>query len=94
MTRIRFDGRGWQAPSQPGSSRLPCGPLGPTVAPVPGLDGEQIRKRLADARLYLCTDARAERGDLAAQAAQEVGDPVELLPIGRVNRDDQGSLFA
>jgi thiamine-phosphate pyrophosphorylase len=32
---------------------------------MPGLNGEQIRKRLADARLYLCTDARSARGDLA-----------------------------
>jgi thiamine-phosphate pyrophosphorylase len=32
---------------------------------MPGLSGEQIRKRLADARLYLCTDARTERDDLA-----------------------------
>jgi thiamine-phosphate pyrophosphorylase len=32
---------------------------------MPGLNGEQIRKRLADARLYLCTDARTARGDLA-----------------------------
>ncbi|HEX2298352.1 MAG TPA: thiamine phosphate synthase, partial [Pseudonocardiaceae bacterium] len=29
------------------------------------MDGAQIRNRLADARLYLCTDARAEQGDLA-----------------------------
>ena len=32
---------------------------------MPGFTGEQIRKRLADARLYLCTDARTERDDLA-----------------------------
>jgi thiamine-phosphate pyrophosphorylase len=32
---------------------------------MPGLNGQQIRKRLADARLYLCTDARSARGDLA-----------------------------
>jgi thiamine-phosphate pyrophosphorylase len=28
-------------------------------------DGEQLRQRLAQARLYLCTDARRDRGDLA-----------------------------
>jgi thiamine-phosphate pyrophosphorylase len=27
--------------------------------------GDRIRQRLADARLYLCTDARRDRGDLA-----------------------------
>jgi thiamine-phosphate pyrophosphorylase len=81
MTRIRFDGRGWQAPSQPGSSRLPCGPLGPTVAPVPGLDGEQIRKRLADARLYLCTDARAATGDLAAFADAALAGGVDIVQL-------------
>src|SRR5690606_22391126 len=32
---------------------------------MPGLDGHQIRARLANARLYLCTDARKGRGDLA-----------------------------
>ncbi|MET1075501.1 MAG: thiamine phosphate synthase [Umezawaea sp.] len=32
---------------------------------MPGLDGTQIRQRLTTARLYLCTDARTERGDLA-----------------------------
>lgn len=32
---------------------------------MPGLDATQRRQRLADARLYLCTDAREGRGDLA-----------------------------
>ncbi|MEU4666435.1 thiamine phosphate synthase [Amycolatopsis sp. NPDC023774] len=32
---------------------------------MPALTGSQIRTRLADSRLYLCTDARSSRGDLA-----------------------------
>ncbi len=78
MTQIRFDGRRG-APSQPRSG-LPCRhtlptPLAtlaavtttspattsPTRSATPGHDA---RARLADARLYLCTDAREEEGDL------------------------------
>ena len=32
---------------------------------MPGMDGFGIRSRLDEARLYLCTDARREHGDLA-----------------------------
>jgi thiamine-phosphate pyrophosphorylase len=48
---------------------------------VPGLDGEQIRKRLADARLYLCTDARAETGDLAAFAEAALAGGVDVIQL-------------
>lgn len=35
---------------------------------MPGLDGEQIRRRLADARLYLCTGARPDLREFAEAA--------------------------
>ena len=54
---------------------------GPTVAPVPGLDGEQIRKRLADARLYLCTDARAATGDLASFVDAALAGGVDIVQL-------------
>ena len=53
---------------------------------MPGLDGDSLRARLADARLYLCTGARRDRGDLAefADAALAGGvDIVQLRDKGR-----------
>ncbi|SFS56731.1 thiamine phosphate synthase [Saccharopolyspora flava] len=48
---------------------------------MPGLDGFGIRARLAEAKLYLCTDARSERGDLAefVDAALEGG--VDIIQL-------------
>ncbi|SHE77459.1 thiamine phosphate synthase [Streptoalloteichus hindustanus] len=48
---------------------------------MPGLSGEQIRKRLADARLYLCTDARRDRGDLAAFADAALAGGVDIVQL-------------
>jgi thiamine-phosphate pyrophosphorylase len=48
---------------------------------VPGLDGEQIRKRLADARLYLCTDARRDQGDLAELVDAALAGGVDIVQL-------------
>ncbi|MGH3768424.1 MAG: thiamine phosphate synthase [Pseudonocardiaceae bacterium] len=45
------------------------------------MDGMQIRDRLGDARLYLCTDARAERGDLAEFADAVLGGGVDIIQL-------------
>jgi thiamine-phosphate pyrophosphorylase len=50
---------------------------------VPGLDGEQIRARLADARLYLCT---ATRPDLAEFADAALAGGVDVIQL-RDKRD-------
>lgn len=57
-----------------------------TVERVPGLDGTAIRHRLADARLYLCTDARTERGDLAEFVAAALAGGVDIVQL----RDKHG----
>jgi thiamine-phosphate pyrophosphorylase len=48
---------------------------------VPGLDGDQIRKRLSDARLYLCTDARTTTGDLAEFADAALAGGVDIIQL-------------
>ncbi|EWC60604.1 Thiamin-phosphate pyrophosphorylase [Actinokineospora spheciospongiae] len=48
---------------------------------MPGLDGDQIRRRLADARLYLCTDARTERGDLADFVDAALAGGVDVVQL-------------
>lgn len=45
------------------------------------MDGAEIRARLADARLYLCTDARAERGDLAEFVDAALAGGVDILQL-------------
>ncbi|MDQ4092304.1 MAG: thiamine phosphate synthase [Actinomycetota bacterium] len=45
------------------------------------MDGVQIRARLATARLYLCTDARTERGDLAEFADAALAGGVDILQL-------------
>ncbi len=45
------------------------------------MDGEQIRTRLADARLYLCTDARTDRGDLAEFADAALTGGVDIVQL-------------
>ncbi len=55
------------------------------------VDGDQRRQRLADAQLYLCTDAREERGDLAdfLDAALSGGvDVVQLRQKGLEARQE------
>ena len=48
---------------------------------MPGLDGDQIRKRFADARLYLCTDARTGTGDLASFADAALAGGVDIIQL-------------
>ncbi|GEL20505.1 thiamine phosphate synthase [Pseudonocardia asaccharolytica] len=48
---------------------------------MPGLDGDSRRARLADARLYLCTDARRRQGDLAEFAEEALAGGVDILQL-------------
>lgn len=48
---------------------------------MPGLDGTQIRRRLADSRLYLCTGARTERGDLAEFVDAALAGGVDIVQL-------------
>jgi thiamine-phosphate pyrophosphorylase len=48
---------------------------------VPGLNGDEIRRRLADARLYLCTDARRDRGDLAEFVDAALSGGVDIVQL-------------
>jgi thiamine-phosphate pyrophosphorylase len=88
MTRIRFHGRSLRSLSAPVG--LPCGR--PQAYPafavrpyygdgMPGLDGDRIRKRLDDARLYLCTDARRDRGDLAEFVDAALAGGVDIVQL-------------
>ncbi len=45
------------------------------------MDAAQIRTRLADARLYLCTDARTDRGDLAEFADAALAGGVDIIQL-------------
>jgi thiamine-phosphate pyrophosphorylase len=46
-----------------------------------GLDATQRRQRLATARLYLCTDARADRGDLAEFLDAALAGGVDIVQL-------------
>ncbi|CAL99851.1 thiamine-phosphate diphosphorylase [Saccharopolyspora erythraea NRRL 2338] len=48
---------------------------------MPGLDGFGIRARLEEALLYLCTDARTERGDLAEFADAALDGGVDIIQL-------------
>ncbi|MEU8418147.1 thiamine phosphate synthase [Amycolatopsis japonica] len=48
---------------------------------MPTLSGSPIRARLADARLYLCTDARRDRGDLAEFADAALAGGVDIIQL-------------
>ena len=48
---------------------------------MPGLDGTQIRQRLAAARLYLCTDSRTGRGDLADFVDSALAGGVDIVQL-------------
>ena len=77
MTRIRFDGRGWArrrplSPAAPGSRvghrpayALASGAMTASTAARTPTAALAADDRLARARLYLCTDARRDTGDLA-----------------------------
>jgi thiamine-phosphate pyrophosphorylase len=59
--------------------------------------GERLRSRLVEAQLYLCTDARRERGDLAdfADAALAGGvDIIQLRDKGSAGEQQFGPLEA
>jgi thiamine-phosphate pyrophosphorylase len=64
----------------------------PTLSPAPGTPvwtlhgsrygrGVHTRSRLSDARLYLCTDARRERGDLAEFADAALSGGVDVIQL-------------
>ncbi|ADJ50274.1 thiamine-phosphate pyrophosphorylase [Amycolatopsis mediterranei S699] len=57
---------------------------------MPALSGDKIRARLDSARLYLCTDARTNRGDLAAFADAALAGGVDIVQL----RDKTGALEA
>ena len=75
-----------------------------------GADNETLRARLADARLYLCTDARERQGDLVEfldavlaagvnvvqlrQKGLEDGQELRLLELFRTACDRHGALLA
>ncbi|MDQ3904841.1 MAG: thiamine phosphate synthase [Actinomycetota bacterium] len=46
-----------------------------------GVDGAAIRARLQEARLYLCTDARTARGDLAEFADAALTGGVDIIQL-------------
>ena len=48
---------------------------------MPDLDGAQRRARLADARLYLCTDARRDTCDLAEFCEAALAGGVDILQL-------------
>ncbi|HWM60005.1 MAG TPA: thiamine phosphate synthase [Pseudonocardia sp.] len=48
---------------------------------MPGLDATALRARLDDARLYLCTDARRSRGDLAEFADAALAGGVDVVQL-------------
>lgn len=56
---------------------------------MPGLDGFGIRARLDEARLYLCTDARTERGDLAEFADAALDGGVDIIQLR--DKSDSGA---
>lgn len=45
------------------------------------MDGERIRTRLNDSRLYLCTGARRDRGDLAEFADAVLAGGVDIIQL-------------
>ena len=78
MTRIRCDGQGGCAHSQPADrARSVFQATHSTLAQVP----EPLRDRLATSRLYLCTDARRERGDLAEFADAALAGGVDIIQL-------------
>ncbi|WP_026449314.1 thiamine phosphate synthase [Actinopolyspora mortivallis] len=56
---------------------------------MPGMDGHGIRSRLRAARLYLCTDARRERGDLAEFVDEALAGGVDIIQLR--DKDSSGA---
>lgn len=48
---------------------------------MPNLDAQQIREKLAEAQLYLCTDARTAQRDLAEFADAALAGGVDILQL-------------
>ncbi|GAA4537463.1 thiamine phosphate synthase [Amycolatopsis samaneae] len=48
---------------------------------MPHLTGVEVRARLADSRLYLCTDARTARGDLAEFVDAALAGGVDIVQL-------------
>src|SRR5699024_9977159 len=84
IIRIRFHGRSCRSLSARFGG-LPCGHLHRiatgTLASMPNLSAHQVRAKLAEARLYLCTDARAGLGDLAEFAEAVLSGGVDILQL-------------
>jgi thiamine-phosphate pyrophosphorylase len=59
---------------------------------VPGLDGDAIRRRLADARLYLCTANRPDLAEFADAALAGGVDVIQLREKGLEARDELAAL--
>jgi thiamine-phosphate pyrophosphorylase len=59
---------------------------------VPGLDGDAIRRRLADARLYLCTGNRPDLAEFADAALAGGVDVIQLREKGLEARDELAAL--
>jgi thiamine-phosphate pyrophosphorylase len=59
---------------------------------VPGLDGDRIRARLADARLYLCTGNRPDLAEFADAALAGGVDVVQLREKGMEAADELAAL--
>jgi thiamine-phosphate pyrophosphorylase len=59
---------------------------------VPGLDGDAIRRRLADARLYLCTGNRPDLAEFADAALAGGVDVIQLREKGMEARDELAAL--
>ena len=79
MTRIRCDGKGRsRAHSQSPVPGLPC--RRPTLALRRGVHDTRRPARLT-ASLYLCTDARRERGDLAEFADAALAGGVDIIQL-------------
>ena len=78
MTRIRCDGKGDARPLSAPLLGLPCWQ---TYGSRYRRGVHQPRGRLATALLYLCTDARRERGDLAEFADAALAGGVDLIQL-------------
>ena len=59
---------------------------------MPGLDGDRIRRRLADARLYLCTGNRPDLAEFADAALAGGVDVIQLREKGIEAREELAAL--
>ena len=59
-----------------------------------GMDGAAVRRRSRDARLYLCTDSRRERGDLAEFADAVLAGGVDIVQLREKGIEARAELAA